>query len=109
MKKISLLIASALILIAKPPSQNSALNAVSPSGTHANGSMQNAFDDWLKDDWEPTQKKIQEKEKKKESNSSRFKLQNYVDKWEKYNKEKALEPKKASHKEMLDTLPVIGK
>ncbi len=109
MKKILLLIVSTLILMAQAPSQNRALNAVSPSGTHSNGSMQNAFDDWLKDDWKPTQKKIQEKENKKENNSSSFKLQDYVDKWEKYNKEKALEPKKASHKEMLDTLPAIGR
>ena len=117
MKKIGIpLIITTLTLLAQAPSQNSALKDISPSGTEkkSNSAMQNSLDNWLKEDWEPTQKKIEAEEKVshvegKENNDSNFKLQTYVNKWEKYNKKKAKEPKKASHAEMLNTLRVIGK
>jgi len=100
-------------LLAKPPSQNATLNAISPDNNNKkHGTLQNSLDNWLQNDWEPTQKKIEEKKstpkKSQESNES-FKLQTYVDRWEAYNKEKTKEPKKASHVEKLKTLPVIGK
>ncbi|MEA1919434.1 MAG: hypothetical protein U9N52_06290 [Campylobacterota bacterium] len=111
----SLLLANTL-LFAQTPSQNSQLNAVSPSkaSQKSDAYLQKSLDSWFQEDWEPAQKKsASEKEalhvKKKESNESHFKLQNYVKKWEDYNKQKASEPKKASHVEMLNTLPAIGK
>ncbi len=114
----SILLSSTLVftLFAQAPSQNSALKSISPSGSQKNtpSAIQNSLDSWLRDDWEPAQKKNQEKEKslhvkEKEKNSSSFKLQSYVNKWEKYNKEKASEPKKPSHVEMINSLPAIGK
>jgi hypoxanthine phosphoribosyltransferase len=109
MKKIILALTFIVSLYAQTPSQNSALNSISPSSTEkkSNGAVQKSLDSWFKKDWEPTQKKIEVKEK--ENNDSSFKLQTYVNKWEKYNKERASQPKKASHVEMLHTLPVIGK
>ena len=119
MKSIFLVLIFIITLLAQVPSQNRALNSISPNFTikKHDTNLQKSLDTWLKDDWEPTQKKIdsdkkalQEKEKEKEKdNNSSFKLQTYVDKWSEYNKEKAKEPKKASHIEMLNALPAIGK
>jgi hypothetical protein len=111
MKKIFTLGLCSIALMAQPPSQNSALNAISPDSNykHKNTKMQNSLDSWLEDEWKPTQEKEEKvtKNEKKEDNSS-FKLQNYVDKWSAYNKEKEKEPKKESHLDKINSLPVIG-
>jgi len=112
------------------PSQNKALDAVSPTHkTAKKGAMQNSLDSWLKDEWTPTvekDKKIQEKymTKKKPklvTNSDRnstnkgytenkersFTLQEYVDKAAVYMD--AQGQSSESNVEKLDTMPGIGK
>jgi len=114
------------------PSQNSSLNAVSPSTTAISegGSMQRSLDAWLKEEWlplsapasgtnttsgtaasspsEPSSTVTTQPE-----DNSPFTLQKYADKWKIYheNKEKMMEgkPKEASHIEMMQSLPVVGK
>jgi hypothetical protein len=115
MKSIFLVLIFIITLLAQPPSQNGALNSISPSShtkEHDN-SLQKSLDSWLKDDWEPAQKKVKSEKKvlhvKEKEDNSTFKLQTYVDKWSQYNKEKASEPKKPSHVEMINSLPAIGK
>ncbi|MGZ5209127.1 MAG: hypothetical protein ACXWB0_08935 [Sulfuricurvum sp.] len=114
------------------PSQNPALNTLSPSTTAVSegGVMQRNLDGWLKEEWTPLTTTPSQKEEKgtqaaipkeeldsrlrgnDESNTS-FGLQKYVDKWKKYheNKDKMNEgkPKEASNVENLEKLPVIGK
>lgn len=110
------------LLYAQAPSQNPQLNAISPSGTaKKEGLMQNSLDSWLENDWEPTQEKLDKKEKAHSSASAKplehnatqeedpFKMQTYVDKWKRYNKEKENEPKSPSHVEKINALPAIGK
>jgi hypothetical protein len=115
------------------PSQNSSLDAVSPSSTTLSkgGVMQHSLDQWLIDEWSPITKTVPVKntttathetsftETKKvedvsvaDDNES-FTLQKYVDKWEVYNKNKSKvnegKPKEPSHVEMMKSLPVVGK
>ncbi len=104
MKIIFIVLVSFITLIAESPSKNSALNTISPtnSSKKSDYALQKSLDNWLKNDWE-------KKELHVEKNSTDFKLQDYVDKWVIYNRQKASEPKKASHVKMLNSLPVIGK
>ncbi|MDP3466505.1 MAG: hypothetical protein Q8R86_12120 [Sulfuricurvum sp.] len=109
------------------PSQNTSLQAVSPSTTSVSegGAIQRGLDSWLKEEWAPLTTTPSQKEGKatqaavvttpivtEEENTS-FGLQKYADKWKKYheNKEKLNEgkPKEASNIEALEHLPVIGK
>jgi hypothetical protein len=119
---ISTMLLNAL-LCAQTPSQNPQLNAISPSGTSkkSEGFMQNSLDTWLQNDWEPTQEKLDSEEKVLSTSiekplelnatqeESPFKLQTYVDKWKRYNKEREKAPKSPSHVEKINALPAIGK
>ena len=111
MRTVSVLLIFVISLMAKPPSQNRALNSISPSNNaEKKGTLQNSLDSWLKDDWEPTQKETKKESLHvKEDDNSSFKLQNYVDKWKRYSEKKASKPKKPSHVEMINSLPVIGR
>jgi hypothetical protein len=106
------------------PSENSSLNAISPTQVDKPkpGYMQQAYDKWEKDEWAPNTKKAEKQASdtnatvennqslSKESNASdTFKLQNYVNKWKLYheNTEKN-ESDTPSNTDKLNTLPVIG-
>lgn len=114
------------------PSQNSSLNAVSPSttATSEGGSMQRSLDTWLKEEWTPLSAPASGTNATSETaapstsapssalstqpeDNTPFTLQKYADKWKIYheNKEKMKEgkPKEASHIEMMQSLPVVGK
>jgi len=114
------------------PSQNSSLNAVSPSttATSEGGSMQRSLDAWLKEEWTPlsapanganttsatavaSPSAFSSALTVQPEDNSPFTLQKYADKWKTYheNKEKMKEgkPKEASHIEMMQSLPVVGK
>jgi len=115
------------------PSQNTNLQAVSPSGTAETekGAMQRALDNWLKNEWTPmtatpsvepttapegkvittTTAAVAEPVDEKP-----FKLQTYADKWKKYHENQAKinegKPKEASNIENIENIermPVIGK
>jgi len=109
------------------PSQNSSLQAVSPSTTSASsgGAMQKSLDSWLKEEWTPITTAPSQKEGKdtqaavmttpavqQEDNTS-FTLQKYADKWKAYHESKAKmnegKPKEASNVEKLESMPAIGK
>jgi len=109
------------------PSQNSALNSISPTKEKTDGWMQNSLDSWLKDDWEPkvsNDKKIQEKymetkiirdangssEKVEfvEKDDKGFTLQEYVDKIKAYVDSKKDDKKEESHADKMKSMPVIG-
>ncbi|MGA9046064.1 hypothetical protein [Sulfuricurvum sp.] len=114
------------------PSQNSSLNAVSPSttATSEGGSMQRSLDAWLKEEWTPLTtpanganatsatavSNVSEPSgtvTAQPEDNTPLTLQKYADKWKTYheNKEKMKEgkPKEASHIEMMQSLPVVGK
>ena len=113
------------------PSQNSSLNSVSPNtaSTSKGGAMQHSLDSWLKEDWIPNSKtgtstRSSSVPKATSPTSAStdttvvtdekpFTLQSYADKWKVYheNKEKMNEgkPKEASHIDVVNSLPVIGK
>jgi hypothetical protein len=134
--QLSLIISSLLLVgcaanTTAPPSQNSSLNAISPNTASASkgGAMQRSLDTWLKEDWIPnttavtsaTSSSIPEgtsvvsvsTDTTVVTDEKPFTLQSYADKWKVYheNKEKMNEgkPKEASHIEMLQNMPVIGK
>lgn len=114
-----------------PPSQNSSLNAVSPNtaAESKGGSMQNALDSWLKEDWisnsatgasavpasvsKGSPAASASTDTTAVTDEKPFTLQSYADKWKAYheNKEKVNEgkPKEASHIDAVNALPVIGK
>ena len=137
---ITLFILSACKSSGEPtPTQNSALNTISPSNTtKKSGAMQNSLDSWLHNDWTPNvakDQKIQQKYMKKKSNNPtkaetkkeeklietknkteytedkerNFTLQEYVDKASVYIKAHEGDKKTPSHKEKMDQMPVIGK
>lgn len=103
------------------PSQNSSLNAISPSttATSEGGSMQRSLDTWLKEEWTPLSAPSSGASASSSAltaqpeDNTPFTLQKYADKWKIYheNKEKMKEgkPKEASHMEMMQSLPVVGK
>lgn len=119
------------------PSQNSNLQAISPSSTAVSegGAMQRSLDSWLKEEWvplttTPSQKeginpqiKSENGEKSvqsagvaapvKEEDNTSYTLQKYADKWKMYQENKAKmnegKPKEPSNIENLQKMPVIGK
>jgi len=117
------------------PSQNSALNAISPSTTASDKHVkyryiQKETNIWLENEWEPLTEQnesvtksnnthkgseldTQEQTIKDENNNTVFTLQHYVDKTERYfeNKKKrdANKSSAPSHVEKINTLPAIGK
>lgn len=111
------------------PSQNSNLQAVSPSGTAEaeKGAMQRALDNWLKEEWTPmttaTVKTTKSPDGKvvtttaaavaEPADETSFTLQKYADKWKIYHENEAKmkegNPKDPSHIDYLDRIPVIGK
>ncbi|MDA3946785.1 MAG: hypothetical protein PF439_08920 [Helicobacteraceae bacterium] len=120
------------------PSKNSALQSISPSTTASDDHkdyryMQKNTNEWIENEWDPLTESNSTNEKNSniddnnkhkllendnnnslsEDDNSSFTLQHYVDKAGNYieNREKrdANKTKKPSHKEMLDTLPGIGK
>lgn len=90
------------------PSQNKALNAVAgKQEKEQSGFMQQALDNWVKEDWTPTVEK-NETIKKSNSNEERnFTLQEYADKIEAYTKEQNL-TSQDSHTNKINSMPVIG-
>lgn len=118
------------------PSQNSALNNISPSGKDKKaGYMQKSLDSWLKEEWTPTvtqDKKIQKKYMKKvavsnngennttaqegteaesyyvEDDDRNFTLQEYVDKAKAYIDSKPNNYEK-SYTKKVESMPIIGK
>lgn len=108
------------------PSQNSSLQAISPSTTAVaqGGAMQRSLDTWLKEEWTPMSEPATQATAPDSNTTTTtvvtqkvdeapFTLQQYADKWKVYheNKEKmnANKPKEPSNVEKLDKLPVIGK
>lgn len=90
------------------PSQNRALNEISPNMQSKNsGHMQHALDNWLKSDWTPSVEKDESIKKKNEDESRDFKIQEYVDKMAAYNKEHNSSDTH-SHKKKISSMPVIG-
>ena len=111
----------------KSPSSNSALNAVSPN-THKHGYLQNSYDRWEKEEWEPAMADehhpstpapvektpetvpVTTPESSVQKDDNNFTLQHFYDKWNRYleKEEKERDPT-PSHVERLDTMPAIGK
>jgi hypothetical protein len=92
------------------PSQNQELHRVSPMPVAASegGAMQESLDKWTEEEWTPIVEQDEKMKKVNQDEERPFKIQEYVDKAMIYhaNKPESGEP---SHKEHLDTLPVIGK
>jgi len=92
------------------PSQNSQLNAVSPSptATAEGGAMQKSLDTWTKEEWTPAVEQNKTIKAMNEEKERPFTLQEYVDKAGVYidNKPKSDKP---AHYEEMEKLPVIGK
>jgi len=116
------------------PSQNSALQSVSPSATSVSegGKMQHALDNWLKNEWipltlsdtvadtaiastreTPNPSPSLKSEESASKDEGSFTLQHYADKWERYHEnQKKLEEKKVqetSHIDLVTHMPIIGK
>lgn len=91
------------------PSQNSALNSVSPSnkGNNSDGMLQKNTDAFIEEDWTPTIEKNSSIKAINDDKQRPFKLQEYVDKAEIYI-DAQKDDGKPSHKEEMDKLPVIG-
>lgn len=91
------------------PSQNKALDAVSPisSTTKGDNPMQKKLNHWIKKDWIPIIDKNATIKKLDENKSRPFKLQEYVNKIEYYLAHKPKQ-KGPSNVQKLDKLPVIG-
>jgi hypothetical protein len=111
------------------PSQNSALNAITPHGKEKDGVMQKSLDSWLKEDWTPTvekdekirdkyMEKIEEKPSQIKSSSDKeityiekedkpFTLQEFTDKATVYLKAQE-DNSTTSHVKKLESMPVIG-
>jgi len=99
-----------------PPSQNSALNSVSDSNAkkEKNYWMQEQFDSFLENEWNPTMKKdkeIQKKYRKNEESEKKeekhFTLQEFVDKQEAYRKAHPVDDSKSNVRK-LNSMPAIG-
>ena len=108
-----------------PPSQNRALNAISPSSTsntkHSeDGVLQKETDAWLKNEWEPLTQETNSTNNTQngtlstepEDDNRSFTLQKYVDKAGVYmeNKRRRDEnkTKAPSHYEKMESMPGIG-
>ncbi len=114
-----------------PPSQNSALQSISPSTTASDGHiehrvMQKQTNDWIKNEWEPltennsssgqgdkTVDTAENNQTVKDEDNSSFTLQHYVDKADLYMENKAKrdanKTKAPSHVDKINALPGIGK
>ena len=92
------------------PSQNNALNSISPSHkTKAQeGILQKKSDAFIKDDWTPTIEKNSTIKTINEDESRDFKIQEYVDKAGVYINAQP-DSNRTSHKEKMDKMPGIGK
>jgi len=93
--------------------KNYGMDNVSPTiKKNDEGFMQNIYDDFIKNDWEPTISKnrdIKEKYMKEDQNSTNsFTLQEYVDKATAYVGEKP-SGENNSNVHKLEQMPVIGK
>ncbi len=98
------------------PSQNPSLNAISPSVTatsKSDGAMQKNLDTWTEEEWTPKTEGNSTVQETREDDNSSFTLQKYVDKAGVYldekEKEEAGKPKRPSHVEKMESMPVIGK
>lgn len=93
-----------------PPSQNEALQAVSPSqtATSEGGVMQKKLDTWVEKEWTPAVETNESIKAMNEDEERPFTLQEYVDKAAVYMENKP-ESDKPSHSQQLEELPVIGK
>ncbi len=91
------------------PSQNKALNAVSPISSTTKGAnpLQKELNHWIKKKWTPIIDKNATLKKIDENKSRPFKLQEYVNKIDYYLAHKPKQ-KGLSNVQKLDKLPVIG-
>ena len=90
------------------PSQNRALSSVSgKEEKEKSGYLQEALNNWTKNDWTPAVEKNEDIKMKNENESRNFTLQEYVDKIEVYNKEQN-STHTESHKKKISSMPVIG-
>lgn len=115
---LTLLVGCASNSTSVTPSNNTALNKISPSSIKENsGFMQKSLDSFVKEDWSPTlakdkniQKKYMKKEKEVyvEDKNRNFTLQEFADKISAYTKAKPANHKN-SNVTKLNALPVIGK
>lgn len=115
MKNISISIITLLFLTScskvggANPSQNEALKSISGvQEKKESGSMQKSLDSWLEKTWTPSIQKDENMKKIDENKERDFKLQEYVDKMNIYNKENNSSSDN-SHAKKLDSLPVIGR
>ena len=98
------------------PSQNPALNAVSPSVTatsEGEGIMQKKLDPWVEEEWSATVEKNSTIKELNEDEDRPFTIQEYVDKAGVYlnekEKQKAEGSQKPSHVQEMEHMPAIGK
>lgn len=124
MKNLTLLLLTNLYFLngctAPEPSMTQELGTVSPAATENTESdsfMQKRLDTWLKNEWEPITSKTAENNQsdssinnvsKKEGTETRFKLQDYVEKWKVYNREKENDANISYHNDKIEAMPVIG-
>ena len=92
------------------PSQNRALNSISPSQPKNDGYglLQKKSDAFINEEWTPTLEKNSTIKKMNEEKGRDFRLQEYVDKARIYL-EAQPDSNKRSHKEKMDSMPAIGK
>ena len=115
MKQKNIIILSTLVIFSisgcatyaqSPQSKSTKHNVISEKiASKKKGYLQKHLDNWLKNEWEPTIKKVTKVTNGKEDS---FTLQKYVDKAEVYAKEHPLNEENAHYKK-LESLPVIGK
>ena len=90
------------------PAQNKASKDVTQATSHKkDGAMQKSLDNWLNKEWTPTVEKDETVKKTNESKGRNFTLQEYVDKAVVFSRENN-ESKMESHKEEMNSLPVVG-
>jgi len=91
------------------PSQNSALNTISPTqrNNDGNGLLQKKADNFIENDWTPTVEKNSSIKATNEDKERPFTIQEYVDKAGVYLDAQP-DSNKTSHKEKMDQLPGIG-
>ena len=103
--------------------QNTMKN-ITPSGTSVKkeGYLQKSLDKWMTNDWDKTHETIRKEEKKqkpqynvksepakKSEATDSFTLQHYVDKWDRYLREKEKGGESSpSHYRKMQHLPAIG-
>lgn len=91
------------------PSQNKALKSVTQATTaKEDGAMQKSLDSWLNKEWTPRVEKDATIKKVNEDKERNFTIQEYIDKAVVFSREDNSSTGK-SHKEEMNSLPVIGK